>query len=255
LGYKVHLTETCDTEDPRIITNVETTSATVNDCLLPAQIHAHLAGRDLLPREHFLDAGYMEAGLIVSSRKTYGLDLIGPVSPDPSWQAKAGEGFDLAHFSVDWKQRRVICPQGNRSIKWNQTHDAHQNPIINVTFSAPICRACPQHARCTTSVGARHITIRPQEQHEELQAARQRQKTSEFRAKYALRAGIEGTFTQAIRVTDLRRSRYIGQAKTHLQHLLSAAALNCRRIFAWFSGEPVAQTRIAPFVALFPTSC
>lgn len=255
LGYKVHLTETCDPQEPHVITNVETTSATVNDCCLPNQIHAHLAERDLLPREHFLDGGYMEAGLIVSSRKTYGLELIGPVSPDPSWQAKAGEGFDLACFSVDWELKRVVCPQGNRSTKWNQTHDAHHNPIINVTFSAPSCRACPQHDRCTTSLDARHITFRPQEQHQELQTARQRQKTTEFQAKYALRAGIEGTFTQAIRLTDLRHSRYIGLAKTHLHHLLSAAALNLRRIFAWFSGEPIAQTRIAPFVALFPAQC
>jgi transposase len=252
LGYKVHLTEICDEQAPHLITNVETTDATVNDCLLPPTIHAHLAERGLLPGEHFLDGGYMESALILSSRKTYGVELVGPVSPDPSWQAKAGEGFDLACFCVDWDQHRVTCPQGNRSIKWNQTHDRHHNPIINVTFSAPACRVCPQHARCTTSAGARHITIRPKEQHEELQAARQRQKSSDFKEKYAVRAGIEGTFTQAIRVTDLRRSRYIGQAKTHLHHLLSAAALNLRRIFAWFSGDPVAQTRIAPFVALFP---
>lgn len=253
LGYKAHLTETCDEQAPRIITNVETTDATVNDCLLPPKIHAHLSERGLLPREHFLDAGYMEAGLILSSRKTYELDLIGPVSPDPSWQAKAGEGFDLACFSVDWEQQRVTCPLGNRSIKWDQTHDRHHNPIINVTFSAPICRACPQHARCTTSAGARHITLRPKEQHEELQAARKRQKSREFQTKYAIRAGIEGTFTQAIRVTDLRRSRYIGQAKTHLHHLLAAAALNLRRIFAWFQGDPLAQTRTDPFLALFPS--
>jgi transposase len=252
LGYKVHLTETCDEQQPRIITNVETTASTVNDCRLPPQIHIHLAQRDLLPREHFLDAGYMEAGLIVTSRKDYGLELIGPVAPDPSWQAKAGQGFDLACFSVDWEQHRVICPQGNRNIKWNQTHDSHQNPIINVTFSAPACRACSQHARCTTCVGPRHITLRPQEQHEALQAARQHQKTTEFQEKYAIRAGIEGTFTQGIRLANLRRSRYIGLAKTHLQHLFTAAALNLRRVFAWLEGDPLAHTRTAPFVALLP---
>lgn len=252
LGYKAHLTETCDEQAPRIITHVETTSATTNDCLLPSQIHAELAKRDLLPGEHFLDAGYMEAGLIVASRNTYGLELIGPVSPDPSWQAKAGEGFDLACFGVDWDRRRVTCPQGQTSIKWNRTHDSHQNPIINTTFSAKVCRACPQHARCTTSAGARHLTIRPKEQHEALQAARKRQKLVEFREKYALRAGIEGTFTQAIRLSNLRRSRYIGLAKTHLQHLITAAALNLRRVFAWLNGDPFAKTRIAPFVTLYP---
>src|SRR5215213_9850003 len=50
-----------------------------------------------------------------------------------------------------------------------------------------------------------------------LQAARQRQKTPEFISTYALRAGVEATVSQAVRAFGLRRSRYFGHAKTHLQ--------------------------------------
>jgi transposase len=42
-----------------------------------------------------VDAGYTSAEHLVSSRVDYNFDLVGPVIPDPSWQAKAGQGFDL----------------------------------------------------------------------------------------------------------------------------------------------------------------
>ena len=48
----------------------------------------------------------------------------------------------------------------------------------------------------------------------------------------------------------LRRSRYIGQEKTHLQHLATAAAMNIVRIMRWLDGEPHAQTRRSPLVQL-----
>ena len=59
-----------------------------------------------------------------------------------------------------------------------------------------------------------------------LRVARQRHTASEFKQCYSARTGIEGTLSQAIRIADLRRSRYINLAKTHLQHVLIVAAIN-----------------------------
>jgi hypothetical protein len=86
-----------------------------------------------------------------------------------------------------------------------------------------------------------------------LQAARQRQATATFRAHYAARAGIEGTLSQGVRVGDLRRARYVGLAKTHLQHVLTAVGLNVLRLGAWLADTPRAQTRRSPFAALAAT--
>lgn len=83
-----------------------------------------------------------------------------------------------------------------------------------------------------------------------LQQARQRQQTEEFRTTYRHRAGVEGTFSQTTRNTGLRRSRCIGIRKTHLQHLLSAAATNILRLVHWLHGEPFAKTRTSRFAAL-----
>ncbi len=48
-----------------------------------------------------------------------------------------------------------------------------------------------------------------------LQAAREREKTSVFKGQYVVRAGVEGTISQAVNKLDMRRSRYRGIAKTH----------------------------------------
>ena len=81
-------------------------------------------------------------------------------------------------------------------------------------------------------------------------AARKRQRTREFKAAYAARSGIEGSLSEGVWVSDLRRSRYVGQAKTHLQHILSAAAINLRHFGAWVSDTPRSRTRTPAFVKL-----
>jgi transposase len=75
-----------------------------------------------------------------------------------------------------------------------------------------------------------------------------------FRASYAARAGVEGTHAQAISRCGLRRSRYVGLAKTHLQHVITAAAVNLVRVAEWFAGTPVARTRVSRLAALQPAA-
>jgi transposase len=63
-------------------------------------------------------------------------------------------------------------------------------------------------------------------------------------------SGIEGTHAQAISRCGLRRCRYIGLAKTRLQHVITAAAVNLVRIADWYGGIPAATTRCSRFAAL-----
>jgi hypothetical protein len=72
---------------------------------LAAVIHASLAPRDLLPQEHLVDKGSTDADMLVASQHEYGVAIIGPVADDPSWQARAGEGFDKSQFRVDWEHQ------------------------------------------------------------------------------------------------------------------------------------------------------
>jgi transposase len=74
--------------------------------------------------------------------------------------------------------------------------------------------------------------------HEATRFARQRQTTQEFKERYAIRAGVEGTLSQGLRAFDLRQARYIGSAKTHLQHLIIATAINLARLLDWKRRAP-----------------
>jgi transposase len=251
VGYKVHLTEVCDQDAPHLLTHVETTLGTTQDVELLPTIHASLAQQDLLPREHLVDAGYVDAAVLAESQREHDLAVVGPAPSDTSWQARAGEGFAVACFAFDWETHTATCPQGHTNTKWAVTHDQHGNEIINIRFAPTDCAACPSRAQCTNSrAGPRELTVRPREQYLALQAARAYQTTAEFNARYDARAGVEGTLSQALRRCALRRTRYIGLAKTHLQHTLTAAALNLLRLGAWWEERPFAKTRQARFVAL-----
>ncbi len=73
------------------------------------------------------------------------------------------------------------------------------------------------------------------EEHEALVAARLAIKDPAFIEERKRRAGIEGTLSKAVRANGLRRSRYIGSVKTHLQQVLAAAAINLGRIADWIA--------------------
>ena len=91
-----------------------------------------------------------------------------------------------------------------------------------------------------------------QAQHEALREARQKQETPEWKKRYTQRAGVEGTLSQGIRAFELRQTRYIGLAKTHLQHILTAAAINIVRVDNWLTQTPLAKTRTSRFKGIQP---
>ncbi|NEO80667.1 transposase, partial [Moorena sp. SIO4G3] len=61
------------------------------------------------------------------------------------------------------------------------------------------------------------------------------------------------TLAQGIKAFGLRRCRYIGLTKTHLQHIITASAMNIVRLVNWWHGVPFAATRCSRFAALAPT--
>jgi transposase len=99
-GYKVHLTETCDPDRPHLITDVQTTAATTPDHRLTAPIQAALAARDLLPGEHLVDAGYVDADNLESAAREHQVDLVGPALGDRHWQAHPPGAFTTDCFAA-----------------------------------------------------------------------------------------------------------------------------------------------------------
>lgn len=250
VGYKVHLSESCDDDLPHLITNVETTPATTADDVVTPRIHAALEQRGLLPTVHLVDTGFIDAELLVESERAYQVDLLGPVRGDYHRQAQEGQGFAAQDFTIDWETLQATCPAGKSSISWTPAIDKRTNAVIKIKFSMRDCKGCAHRLQCTEAP-RRTITVRPEEQYRALQRARVRQETPEFKDVYAKRSGIEGTISQGVRVAGLRRARYVGEAKTHVQHLATAAAINLLRVSDWLADRPRAATRQSQFERLY----
>src|SRR5512132_3709171 len=69
VGYKLHLTETCEPEHPDLITQVLTTPSTTPDCTMGPPIVQDLAARDLLPGAPLCDSGYVDADFLVTAQQ------------------------------------------------------------------------------------------------------------------------------------------------------------------------------------------
>jgi len=252
-GYMVHVSETCEDTTPHLLTHVQTTSAAVHEAMCTDDIHQALTEKDLAPQEHLVDAAYVDAALLVQSRQEYGIDLLGPTRDNASWQTKVDGAYDIDQFAIDWDHQQVQCPQGKWASAWRERHDPSGRVSIVVQFRQGDCQACEARALCTRAKQARSLRFHPREQHEALEAARARFRTDAGRDLYKRRAGIEGTLSQGVRAFGLRRTRYRGIDKTHLQHVAIATAINVDRLVAWFTGQPRATTRTSRFAALAPT--
>jgi transposase len=247
LGYKAHYSETVsdparDDPDtgrpahPNLITNTETTHASVPDAVMTQVIHDHLEQAGVRPGEHAVDSGYASADHLLAARDR-GITLIAPLPAGTSRQARAG-GYTTDMFAVDWDARQATCPQGIPSTAWSPA-GKNGTAIIVVKFPAGACRTCPERGKCTTATRTgRQLTLRPRAVHQAVTAARAEQETSQWQARYASRAGVEGLMRQATHVTGIRRARYLGLPKTTLEHNIAAVALNLIRLDAWWTGTP-----------------
>src|SRR5215204_4064383 len=255
VGYKVHLTESCDEGFPHLITNVHTTAATATDVKQLAAIQQRLARSGVLPAQLLADSSYVCGSNLVFSHAHQIDQIIGPPYKDNTWQAKADEGFDVANFRIDWDNKTVSCPQERQSIRWSKTKTARGRKMIHVEFDPDDCAACPSRPLCTRAKSLpRALTLQPREEHEAIQFARRRQKTEEFASLYSLRAGVEGTISQGVRAFGLRKARYRGLGRTHLQEVATAAAINVGRLADWLNGVPGAATRRSRLAVLAPAS-
>jgi transposase len=251
-GYMVHVSETCNPSAPHLLTHVHTTSAAVHEAKCTETIEHALVEKELAPDDHLVDAAYVSADLLVKSSQAYGIELRGPTRPDVSWQSQVEGAYRPDDFRVDWGHQCAYCPQNNESISWTERVDSHSRPFIQVQFSQSDCTPCEHRALCTRVKlpQARVLRLHPQPQHEALKAAQAWYDSAEGKRQYGRRAGVEGTLSQGVRAFEMRRTRYRGLDKTHLQHVAIAAAINVDRLVAWFDGRPRAQTRPSRFAVL-----
>jgi transposase len=244
MGYKVHLTETCNDDAPHLITNVHTVNATEPDINAVEPVHDDLQTRDLLPDDHLVDRGYTSAPMLYDSQRDYKVNLLGPVVEREFWQQATG--YDISAFSIDWENRTVTCPQGHTSNPWTMRDHRRDHQLTRVKFKRVECEPCPVHDLCTKHP-RRTLSFHEEEVFKVVQKRKEEQHTDEWRKQYGKRAGVEGTVSQCVFALGMRRSRYRGLNKTHLQFVLTSAAMNLTRVVNWLNEKPRSETRFTRF--------
>ncbi|MGA5135502.1 IS1182 family transposase [Streptomyces olivoreticuli] len=234
IGYRDHQTETCDKDTPNVIVHVATRPASEQDIDALDDIHRALVGRGFRPREHLVDSGYITPDKIHHTARQWGITLFGPVRLDPRGD-RGHPGFTKEDFQVNWDERTMTCPNGETSSPWKPTHtDGHAR--FSVLFPRKACRECADRLSCTGNVDGkgRHITLLPRPVQEIQTRARLEQKTEQWQRRYAMRSGCEATVSETVHAHGLRHCRYRGAARTHVQHVLTAAGTNLVRLSDYF---------------------
>ncbi|MGW4981254.1 transposase [Streptomyces mirabilis] len=83
----------------------------------------------------------------------------------------------------------------------------------------------PTPAECTTfRESARSVGFTPRELRDLQLRVRIELQTPEWKTRYAVRSGVEGTVNEFAHGHGMRRCRYRGQDRAHVQHVLTAIA-------------------------------
>ncbi|BCM88391.1 hypothetical protein IAD21_00222 [Abditibacteriota bacterium] len=165
------------------------------------------------------------------------------------WQAREG-GYDIPLFGIVWDNKQARCPEGKTSIYWLPfVTQPCERDVVKIRFAHRDCSPCPQRERCVRSPTGqpRSLIVPDQVSFHALEQTRHRLTTVQGQSEYRLRTGVEGTLSQAVRRSGLRQTRYRGLAKTHLQHVATAVALNVLRCVEHLCHKPLAQTRSTRF--------
>ena len=240
-GYLAHVTGTCADDGPNVITDVATMPATSADTAAVAGIHARLERRGLLPADHLVDGGYTSLAHMERAGREHRVTLTGPLPGNPTRQYRPQDGYARDDFRIDYGRREVTCPQGQVSSSWHgpyPTSSPDAAPLIVARFTRAQCQPCPARAACTTSGdGKRTVGFPPRELYELQVRNRAGQQDPAWHKRYAVRSGIEGTVCEFARGHGMRHCRYRGQPKAHLQHVLTAIAVNIERLSQLPPGE------------------
>jgi transposase len=240
-GFLAHVTETCSGDDPNVITDVVTTPATTADTEVLPGIHTRLERRALRPAQHLVDGGYTSVVHLEQAERQHQITVVGPLPGNPTLRQRRGEGFARDDFHIDFDRQQVTCPQGQVSKGWHgpyPTSSPTAAPLIVARFTKNQCQPCPVRAKCTTCRdSARNVGFPPRELLELQLRNRAEQQEPAWHKRYAVRSGIEGTICEFAHGHGMRHCRYRGQPKAHLQHVLTAIAVNVERLSRQPPGE------------------
>ena len=155
--------------------------------------------------------------------------LIAPVPKAPT----TGR-FTKEDFQINLTNETVSCPAGKSTSLWYEQKRVTQRGTTfrskAFRFAAEQCLGCPLAAQCLKP-GARSRSVSVHEHEALIQAAKQFQRTEQFRQLYRWRSTVEHRIARLVQL-GLRKARYFGKAKVLFQLAMTAAVANLTLIAA-----------------------
>ena len=235
-GYEVQVAETCHEENAtQLITHVEVTPSSGSDTDVSVPVVDGLAERKVRPDELFADTAY-GSGRNAFEASRRGTELVSPVAGSAPGNSHEGEGdgpppLTAADFQIDVTgEQATVCPAGHPSIEEYELEDAPER--VEVHFARTTCEPCPLRSRCPVKLDRRagDYVLKADLVKVNIERRRRAEATEEWRKRYAIRAGIEGTNSELKRAHGLGRLRVRGGRRVRLAVYLKALACNFKRM-------------------------
>jgi transposase len=232
-GYKVHITEAVESE---FITAVAAGPGNQHDRDVAEELVQQVQKRfGQAPSVLIGDSHYGSPDLRAALEETLDEEVdeevddekIEVVAKLPTATGGTGDRFDKTDFEIDLENGQVTCPVGHTTGRSHRARDHEDRPVERFQFDGDVCAGCPLRSECTSAKNGRTITLHYRE--EKVQEVRAYNETEEFDQRYRKRPKVEQKLSELLRRHGLRFGRYLGQKKTELQALLTAAVVNLKR--------------------------
>ena len=237
-GYEGQIAETCGNGDkPEALVSATPGLSCQGDPKRTIPTVTDLAQRGLAPGAMIADTNYGSTANIIECAKL-GTDLQTPVSgperkavPDPA-------PLPVGAFDIDINQGRPIrCPEGHEAVE--ETRQENGGKVqIEAVFDGARCAQCPHRETCPTRERADgQRVLKTTLQDAVLDKWHHDAKTPEFKKRYKVRAGIEGTNSELKRGHGLGKVRVRGAPAVTLAFYLKCAACNVKRMVKYLTQQ------------------
>jgi hypothetical protein len=232
VGYKVHVVESVDPEEPAkkkgeptesFITEILTTEAAEDEMAgLAEALKREQQHHEITPQALYADGGYVTENTLAQAEHN-GMELLGPTRPDPH---KGPYNADAFHVDID--KRQAVCPQGNTSTQCSHIKDAYLGTEYYRIEWGSQCDSCLVQKKCTRAKNGRRILVVGL-RHDLVEQRRKEMREAEFSKSMHPRNGIEGTHSELVRGHGMRQTKYRGRSRVGLSHYFMGAACNVKR--------------------------
>ena len=237
------MSETCEEGNAvQVITHVEVTPSSGSDAGVTVGVIDTLRERGIGPSELWCDTSY-GSGHNGWEAERRGTELVSPVGGRAPGEADEDDGLvrlTAADFDIDARARRAaVCPAGHEAVSEYEDEDAPER--VEMHFAREVCEPCSLRPRCPVRWRRRPelggewspsgaYVLSADLARVNIGRRRRAESDGQWRKRYGLRGGIEGTNSELKRHHSLGRLRVRECERVRLAVYLKALACNVKRM-------------------------